>query len=87
MFENMDQVAQGIVKKEALKDILLEEGKDEGFIVFIVWKGKTLQNWKYICSTNLIFDDKLYELTYDGDKSRWYLDTYKKVKNEVIPAE
>ena len=25
-----------------------------------------------------------YELTYDGDKSRWYLDAYKKFDNKCL---
>jgi hypothetical protein len=25
-----------------------------------------------------------YELTYDGDKKRWYLDAYKKFENKCI---
>lgn len=35
--------------------------------VYIVWKCKTLQNWKYLLSTNLP-DSMYYELTYNGDK-------------------
>lgn len=54
------------------------------FEVFIVWKCKTLQNWKYLISTTL-FDGMYYELTYNGDKKEWYLDAYKKFQNKVIP--
>lgn len=54
------------------------------FEVFIVWKCKTLQNWKYLISTTL-FDGMYYELTYNGDKKEWYLDAYKKFQNIVIP--
>ena len=25
-----------------------------------------------------------YELTYNGDKQEWYLDTYKKFENRVV---
>ncbi len=53
------------------------------FNVCIVWKCKTLQNWKYLLSTSL-FDGMYYELTYNGDKEEWYLDAYKKLQNEVI---
>lgn len=54
------------------------------FDVFIVWKCKILQNWKYLISST-IPDGMYYELTYDGDKSVWYLDAYKKFENQVIP--
>ena len=53
------------------------------FEVFTVWKSKILQNWKYLASTTLP-DGMCYELTYDGDKRRWYLDAYKKFENKCI---
>ena len=53
------------------------------FEVFTVWKSKILQNWKYLVSTTLL-DGMYYELTYDGDKKRWYLDAYKKFDNKCI---
>lgn len=53
------------------------------FEVFTVWKCKILQNWKYLASTTLP-DGMYYELTYDGDKRRWYLDAYKKSENKCI---
>ena len=53
------------------------------FTVFTVWKCKTLQNWKYLISSNLS-DGMYYELTYNGDKHEWYLDAYKKFRNAVI---
>lgn len=55
------------------------------FEVYVVWKCKALQNWKYLLSSSL-FDGMYYELTYNGDKKEWYLDTYKKFENRVIPA-
>ena len=53
------------------------------FEVFTVWKSKILQNWKYLASITLL-DGMYYELTYDGDKRRWYLDAYKKFENKCI---
>lgn len=55
------------------------------FEVYVVWKCKALQNWKYLLSSSL-FDGMYYELTYNGDKKEWYLDTYKKFENRVIPS-
>lgn len=56
------------------------------FEVFIVWKCKTLQNWKYLISSTL-YDGMYYELTFNGDKNEWYLDAYKKFENRVIKEE
>lgn len=53
------------------------------FDVYIVWKCKALQNWKYLISTTLC-DGMYYELTFNGDKKEWYLDAYKKFENKVI---
>ena len=52
------------------------------FEVFTVWKAKIIQNWKYLLSTTLP-DGMYYELTYDGDRNRWYLDAYKKFEISV----
>lgn len=52
--------------------------------VYMVWKCKTLQNWKYMISSTLV-DGMYYELTFNGDKKEWYLDAYKKFENKVIP--
>lgn len=54
--------------------------------VYIVWKCKTLQNWKYLLSSTRI-DSMYYELTYNGDFKEWYLDSYKKIENRVIKEE
>lgn len=53
------------------------------FEVYTVWKCKILKNWKYLCSSTLP-DGMYYELTFDGDKNRWYLDAYKKFDNQCI---
>lgn len=55
----------------------------ETYETYIVWKCKTLQNWKYLISTNRM-DGMYYELTYNGDKDEWYLDAYRKMDNRVI---
>lgn len=51
--------------------------------IFIVWKAKVLQNWKYLLATN-IPDDLYYEVTYNGDKKEFYIDEYVKINNSVI---
>ena len=51
--------------------------------VYIVWKCKALQNYKYLLSTDL-YDGMYYELTYNGDRHTAYLDAYKKFQNVVI---
>ena len=48
--------------------------------VYIVWQVKVLQNNKALASTRLP-DGMYYELTYDGDKKRCYVDAYKKWEN------
>lgn len=81
----MDNEALDIVIKYA-RDHLDRSDKLTNFGAYIVWKCKTLQNWKYLISTNLL-DGMYYELTYNGDKSEWYLDAYKKFENRVIKGE
>ena len=53
------------------------------FEVYIVWKCKTLQNWKYLISSTLL-DGMYYELTFNGNNNEWYLDAYKKFENRTI---
>lgn len=65
----------------------LDKGESEpDFTVFIVWKCKALQNWKYLISSSLS-DGMYYEMTYNGDKHEWYLDAYKKFENRCIKEE
>ena len=78
----MDNKALKIVE-EYVKEHLDKSDKMPEFEAFIVWKCKTLQNWKYLISTDL-FDGMYYELTYNGDLHEWYLDAYKKFENRCI---
>lgn len=59
---------------------------DLDFTVYIVWKCKVLQNWKYLISSTIV-DGMYYELTFNGDKKEWYLDAYKKFQNQVITED
>jgi hypothetical protein len=52
--------------------------------VYVVWFSKTLQNWKALLNTTLS-DGMYYEVTYDGDRKRSYLDAYKRSDNIMIP--
>ena len=69
-----------------IKDHLDKSDAAPDFDVFIVWKCKTLQNWKYLISSTLN-DGMYYELTYNGDSREWYLDAYKKFENKVIKED
>ena len=53
------------------------------FDTYVVWKCKTLQNWKYFISSTL-HDGMYYELTYNGNKKEWYFDAYKKFDDVII---
>lgn len=55
--------------------------------VFVVWYCKTLQNHKAILANNIIEDQTIYEITYNGDKSELYVDKYKKEFNKAITLE
>ena len=78
----MDTKAIGIVENY-VREHLDKSDPDPELEVFIVWKCKILQNWKYQLSTTLP-DGMYYELTYNGDKEEWYLDAYKKFENRCI---
>lgn len=81
----MDDKALKIVK-DYIVEHLDKSDKQIDFAIYIVWKCKTLQNWKYLISSTL-FDGMYYELTYNGDAKEWYLDAYKKFENRVIKEE
>lgn len=79
----MDEKALKIVR-DYIVEHLDKSDEMPVFDIFMVWKCKTLQNWKYLISSTLN-DGMYYELTYNGDKKEWYLDAYKKFQNVVIP--
>ena len=85
----MDEKALRIVRQYIVEHLDNSECDTFGppeFDVYFVWKCKTLQNWKWLISSTL-YDGMYYELTYDGDKKRFYLDAYKKFENQVIVWE
>ena len=78
----MDKTVIKLVS-DYIKEHLNKSDETPDFEIYIVWKCKILQNWKYLLSSTLP-DGMYYELTYDGDKNRWYLDAYKKFENKCI---
>lgn len=78
----MDDKAINIVNNY-IANHLNQINTDINFEVYIVWKCKTLQNWKWMVSSTLS-DGMYYEVTYNGDKKEFYLDVYKKVENVCI---
>lgn len=78
----MDAIAINIVNNYIVEH-LDKSNKSSSFEIYIVWKAKVLQNWKYLISSTLN-DGMYYELTYNGDASEWYIDVYKKFENRVI---
>lgn len=81
----MDNRALAIVREYIEAHLDKSDDKPQ-FDVYIVWKAKILQNWKYLISSTL-YDGMYYELTFNGDKREWYLDAYKKFENKVYPDE
>ena len=80
----MDKKAIEIVSSYIIQHLdKSDDVKINDFDVYIVWKAKILQNWKYLISSTLP-DGMYYELTFNGDKNEWYLDAYKKYDNKVI---
>lgn len=78
----MDNKALEIVRNYILEHLDKSDTTPE-FEMYIVWKCKALQNWKYLFASTLP-DGMYYEMTYNGDKMEWYLDAYKKFENRVI---
>lgn len=78
----MDRKAATIVGDYIVDHLDLSDGIQK-FEIYIVWKCKILQHWKYLMSSTLN-DGMYYELTYNGDKKEWYFDAYKKFENKCI---
>ena len=82
MNNNMEMEATLIVSSYIREHLDKSDG-EVYFEVYVVWKCKTLQNWKFLISSSLN-DGMYYEVTYNGDKEEWYLDAYKKFENRCI---
>lgn len=75
-----------ILVAKYIKEHLDKSDGEVYFEVYVVWKCKTLQNWKFLISSSLN-DGMYYEMTYNGDKEEWYLDAYKKFENRCIKPD
>lgn len=78
----MDEKAIGIVK-DYIERHLDKSDPHPIYDIFVAWKCKALQNWKWLISSTL-FDGMYYEVTYNGDKKEFYLDAYKKFENVCV---
>lgn len=81
----MDNLALCLVE-DYIREHLDPTDGDVEFEVYVVWKCKALQNWKYLISSS-ISDGMYYEVTFNGDKNEFYLDAYKKFENRCIKME
>lgn len=77
----MDELVLDIVRKEI--DYHWGTKPKQEYELFITWKCKTLQNWKYLVATSMP-DNMYYEITFNGDKSEFYVDAYEKAYNVVV---
>lgn len=78
MDEKALYIVNNYIKKHLDKSDIIPK-----FETYIVWKCKTLQNWKWLISSTL-WDGMYYEVTFNGDKNEFYLDAYKKFENQSI---
>lgn len=86
---------ESIAKKLASNDLnsthLLYKTKPDDF--YLVWKCKTLQNWKAVVSTDItdsyyeLQTGYIWEITYNGDKKEFYVDRYQKSSNVCVKED
>lgn len=50
---------------------------------FVVWQARVLQNFKCLIAITHPYG-MYFEVVYDGDAGRWFLDAYQKTDNVVI---
>ena len=78
----MDKKVTEIIRNYIMEHLDKSDNNPK-FEVYTVWKCKILQNWKYLLSSTLP-DGMYYEVTYNGDMNKFYLDAYKKFENRKI---
>ena len=62
-------------------ELVLAKEKERYFELWLVWKCKTIQNYKYIFATD---SGLMIEATYNGDADELYVDMYRKEHKETI---
>lgn len=69
--------------KAIVEEYLKKNYPENNYTLFVVWQAKVLQNLK--CLIAVTHPHGMYfELTYDGDRARWYFDVYQKIENREI---
>ena len=54
--------------------------------IYVVWMVKVLRNNKAMISSNHA-DGRYFEVTWDGERERFYLDVYSKIENQALNIE
>ena len=62
-------------------ELVLGKRKEYYFNLWLVWKCKVVQNYKYIFATD---SGLMIEATYNGDADELYVDMYRKEHKETI---
>lgn len=52
--------------------------------IYVVWFCYILGGWKALVSTT-VEDNRYYEVTFDKEKKRTYVDRYQKITNITVP--
>lgn len=80
----MDSAKAVEIVRKYIEEHLDKSDKKTDFDVYIVWQCYILGNAKWLISSTL-YDGMYYEVTWDSDNKRAYLDAYKKWENRSIP--
>lgn len=75
-----------IVRKYIEEHLDKSDKSAADFDVFIVWQCYILGNAKWLISSTLR-DGMYYEVTWDCENKRVYLDAYRKWENRSIPVD
>lgn len=72
-----------IEKAVSLVKDYLADRIDKEPTLFVVWQAQILDNFKCAISTTLPYG-MFFQLTYDSERERWYMDIYRKVENREV---